>query len=305
MTLTRAQALVLLEPKLSNIWNEPFPLHPTEYTQFTNVRSTQKAAVTDYKMSDFGSLVLKGEGENIIYSDPLFGNTKVYQTVRFALGYKVTQEMIDHELYGQVDRLERALIKSAIDGQEATAIQLLNGAFATTDSDGYSSTGFDALQLCSTAHTRLDGGATQRNRPSTDADLSVTSLQSALVDFHNVKDDRGRPIVIRPKLLVISPEDIFTARELLKSEYKPGTANNEINALQDAGLSFMVAHYKTDTNAWFLLGDQHDLNFIWDVKPRQGMEADFDSEVIKRKVVQGFVCGFGEWKGTWGTSGSS
>ena len=303
MTITRAQFLVLLEPKLSNIWHEVFPTWPTEYTQYTNTRSTQKAKVTDYKMTDFGALVLKGEGVNISYGDPISGNQKEYSPVRFALGYKVTQEMIDHELYGQIDRLERALIASAVDLQEATAAQIMNGAFGTTDQDGYSSTGFDALQLCSTAHPKLDGSGNLRNRPSTDADLSVTSLQSALIDFHNLDNDRSRPVMIRPRMVIVSPEDIFTARELLKSEYKPGTANNESNALREDGLSFMVSHWKTDTDAWFLVGDQYDTNFIWDVKPRTGMEEDFDAEVIKRKVVEGFVTGHGEWRGWWGTSG--
>ena len=99
------------------------------------------------------------------------------------------------------------------------------------------------------------------------------------------------------------PNDLFTARELLQSEYKPGTANNEINALREEGLSYMVSHYTTDNDAWYMIGDQHDLNFIWDVRPRGGMEEDFDTEVIKRKVVEGFFVGHGEWRGTWGTSG--
>ena len=302
--ITRAQATVLLEPKLSNIWNEAYPQRPVEYTAFVNVRETKKATLTDYKMGDFGALRLKGEGENVIYSDPLFGNQKEYIPVRFANGYKITQEMIDHELYGQVEKYERALIKSAIDLQEVTAARLLNGAFATTAADGYSATGFDSLQLASTAHTRLDGGAVLRNRPSTDIDLGVTGLQNALIDWHTQNlDERGRPQLIRPKLLIVHPNDLFTARELLQSEFKPGTANNEINALREDGLSFMVSHYQTDGDQWSLIGDTHDLNFIWDVRPRGGMEEDFDSEVIKRKVVEGFFVGFGEWRGFWSTSG--
>ena len=113
MTITRSQALVLLEPKLSNIWHEAYPHRPVEYTSFVNVRSTRKAQVTDYKLADFGPLRLKGEGENIIYDDPLYGPVKVYTTVRKALGYKITQEMIDHELYGQTTRFEEALMVSA------------------------------------------------------------------------------------------------------------------------------------------------------------------------------------------------
>ena len=38
--------------------------------------------------------------------------------------------------------------------------------------------------------------------------------------------------------------------------------------------------------------------------PRGGMEEDFDTEVIKRKVVEGFFVGHGEWRGTWSTAGA-
>jgi len=302
MTLTRAQVLVLLEPKLSNIWNDAYPVVPVEYTAFVNIRSTKKATVTDYKLTGLGSLRLKGEGENIVYDDIIPGGTQAYNPVRFGLGYKITQEVIDHELYGQVEKIERGLVKSAVDLQENTAALLLNNGFGTTNSDGFSATGFDGLAFFSTAHTRLDGGATWRNKPSTDVDLGVTALQNALIDIDNLKDDRGRPVKVNPQLLIVSPEDRYTAMELLQSEYKPGTANNEINALKGV-LSFMVSHYKTDNDAWFIKCDQHDANFIWDRRPEGGMQEDFDAEVIKRKIVEGFAVGHGEARGWWGTSG--
>ena len=303
MTIVRNQFPLLLEPKISNIWNEAYPQRAVEYTAFVNLRTTGKATVTDYKMTDFGSLRLKGEGEAIQYDDPINGPSKTYTPVRFGLGYKVTREMRKHDLYGQIDRLERALIKSAVDLQEVTAAYLINNGFGTTAADGFSATGFDSLQLFSTAHPRLDGGANQRNRPSTDVDLSPTAVQNMCIDFQNYKDDRGRPSLIRPKLIIVSPEDMFTAKEILESEYKPGTANNDINAIKGEGLSFMVSHYKTDTDAWVAIGDQHDLNFIWDERPRTATEEDFDTEVYKHKCVEGFYVGFGEWRGTWGTSG--
>lgn len=303
MTISRSQFLTLLEPKLSEIWFEVYPTYPLEYTRYLNVKSTQKATITDYKMTDFGPLRLKAEGANVGYDDPIGEITKQAQPVRFALGYKITDEAKKHELYGMFDKIEGSLMKSAVDGQETIGALFMNNGFGTTNADGFSATGFDGLQCFSTAHTRLDGGATQRNRPSTDADLGVTALQQAVIDFENWKDDRGRPAMIRPKLMIISPEDKFTARELLGSEYKPGTANNEINALRDEGLSFMVSHYKTDTDAWFLQGDKHGAHFVWEERPRNGMDEDFDAEVIKRKLVQGFVVYHNEWRGNWGTSG--
>ncbi len=211
-----------------------------------------------------------------------------------------------HELYGQIDRLEGALMKSAIDNQEILAALVLNNGFSATvpaGADGYSATGFDGLALFSTAHTRLDGGATQANKPATDVDIGLTALQNAVIAYHGFKDDRGRPQMIRPRTLIVAPGDIFTAREILQSEYKPGTANNEVNAIKEEGLLYFVSHYMTDADAWFLLGDQTDLNFIWDLRPVTSMDDDFDSEDVKRKVLQAFTTGFGEWRGTYGSSG--
>jgi hypothetical protein len=304
MSVTRSQLLTLLEPGLSEIWNEAYPRHAAEYVRFVNLMDAKKATITTTRMTNFGTLRLKGEGEAITQDEPIFGGTKTFQPVRFALKYGVSQETQDHELYGQVDTLEQGLMTSAIDQQEVLAANILNGAFATTASDGYSATGFDGLALCSTSHTRLDGGAVIANRPGTDADLGVGSLQNGIIAFENIKDERGRPSRILPKLLIISPEDVFTAEELLSSEYKPGTANNDVNAVRKYGLTYMVSHYKTDTDAWFLFGDKTGVKFIWDVRPRTEMWEDKDKEVIFRKCVQGMFVGHDSWRGVYGTSGA-
>lgn len=304
MTMTRAQALVLLEPKISTLWNDSFTRRPSEWQRFVNVRTTQKATVTDQNMTMFGGFQLKPEAQNISYDDWIIGNSKQYSPVRFALGYRVTYEMRKNDLYGQVDRLEGGLLDSARDTQEQTAALIFNNGFGTTDADGFTAAGFDGLALFSTAHTRLDGGTTQRNRPSTDVDLSVTGVQNAIVDIDNWVNHRGRPILFRPELLIINPDDQFTAKEILGSELKPGTANNELNALKDAGLSYMISHYLTDSDAWFIKCDQHDVNWIWSEQPHGEMDEDFDADIIKRKVTYGQVCGHGEWFGYYGSQGA-
>ena len=300
MTVTRAQFQILLEPKLRNIWNESWPIRPIEYTQILNVSSSKKAQETDYKMTGLGSMQDKTEGGLVTYGDPVAGSTKVYTHTGNGLGYRVTAEMQRHELYSQIAKLERSLMESSVDRQETDGANVLNNGFST------SFAGFVASEsLFSTSHARLDGGTAQANRPSTDVSLGVTALQNAIIQFHLLKNDRGRPYMSVPKKLIIHPNDIMTARELLGSEFKPGTANNEINALREDGLSFMVSHYVTDTNAWYLLGDNHDLNFIWDLRPELETEEDFDTKDIKRTLVQWYSTGFGEWRGTYGSSGVS
>lgn len=300
MTITRAQFQVLLEPKLRNIWNDGWPPRPLEYPRFTNIGSSRKAAETDYKMTGLGAMVAKPEGTNITYGDPIAGATVVYTHTTNGLGYKITDEMIRHELYGQMAKMETSLMRSAVDRQETDAAGILNNGFTTTV------IGFvSGESLFSTSHARLDAGTAQANRPSTDVVLGVTALQNGIIQFHKWKDDRGRPFLSVPKLLIVDPNDLMTARELLGSQYKPGVANNEINALMEDGLTFMVSHYITSSDDWFLIGDNHDLNHIWDLRPTVEMDEDFDAGVVKRKLTQAYSDGFGEWRGTYGTSGTA
>lgn len=298
MTVTRAQFQILLEPKLRRIANEDWPERPLEFSEFLKVSSSSKAQETDYKMTGLGPMQPKAESADLTYGDPISGGTKVYTHATNGLGYRISAEMIRHEQYGQIAKLERSLLRSARDKQETDAAGVLNNAFSTAF------VGFTAAEaLCATSHALLDGGTAQANRPSTDVSLGVTALQNAVVQFHLWKDDRSRPFIAIPRKLIIHPNDIMVARELLGSEMKPGTSNNEINALRADGLSFMVSHYVTDGNAWFLIGDNADLHFIWDLMPTVEMDTDFDSKDIKRSLVQAYSTGFGDWRDVYGSSG--
>src|SRR3990167_4135124 len=198
MTILRSQFPLLLEPKLRHVWNDGFATYELEYPRFLNIGSSKKAQETDYRLSGLGSFQSMTEGGAVTYSDPLSGPTKVYTHSTTGLGYKITDEMMRHELYGQMSKMERSLMRAAIDKQETDAASVLNNGFST------SYVGFTAGEsLFATSHARLDGGTANANRPSTDVDLGVTALQNAVIQFHLWKDDRGRPIRSRPKLLIV------------------------------------------------------------------------------------------------------
>jgi hypothetical protein len=296
MTVTATQFLLFMEPGVRNIWHESWPPRELQHPDVFNIGSMQKATETDAKLAGFGPLSQQDEGERIIYQDPLTPVTKSYTYVVKASGYKITDRMVRDELYGQAERFERDLMSAVRDDQEQAAFGLLNNGFTTTN------TGFDGLALFSTAHTRLDGGTNQANRPSTDAALSLSGLHDAVIQFRKWRNDRGRPFQAVPKMLVIPPDLMMIADELLSSTQKPGSADNDTNAITRFGLQFKVVDYLTSTTAWFLLGDNHDMNFLWRFQPESGSEVEFDTDIIKRKVRQGYALGFGEWRGTYGVS---
>jgi hypothetical protein len=120
-------------------------------------------------------------------------------------------------------------------------------------------------------------------------------------------DDRGLNLMIKPKMVLISPNQKWMAREILGSEYKPHTADNEINALKEEGLTYMVSHFVTDQNAFYVLGDKadHYLKFYWRKKAAFDNDDDFDTGDAKFKATMRFSVGFTSWRGIVGTSGSS
>lgn len=312
MVVSRAQFLSLLEPKLRDIKNDQdYPRRGSIWRNFfpnANFRST-KAGETYYERAGLGDFQVKAEGGLITYTDPINGSELKISHVRRSNGYKITQEMIDHDQYNEIVGLERDLAIAGDEDIEVAGHLVLNSAFVTTDNAayGFDAAGFDGLALCSTAHTRLDGGATQANRPSTDADLGVASLGNAMIQFQLWLDNRGRRAIFRPRKLVVHPNDSLTAKELLAPGGKPGTANNDINSLVGEGLTqddVIVTPYLTDTDSWFVLGDILPTVWHWDVMPRTAMEDDFDLETTKRKRVHGFSSGHLQWVGIYGTSGA-
>lgn len=306
MTITRAQFTALLEPTLRDIKSDPmYPRRPMIGLSFYNVLTSKKAKETDFQWAGLGTFQIKNEGGPVTFSDPIAGPTLIYTHVRRALGYQITQEMLDHDLYQEIRKMEQALQIAGDDDIEVQAHLLLVNGFGTTNVGGFNASGFDGLALFSTAHTRLDGAATQANRPSTDANLDWTALANGVTTFMSWKDERGRPIMAVPRRLIVGIRDVMTAKELVGSLGKPGTANNEINALRDWTLELVVSQYLTDVDDWFLQGDYVDAKWYWDVQPRTSSEDDWEKEIIMRKRVQGWSNGHGDWRAYFGNAGST
>jgi hypothetical protein len=279
---------------------------------YPKMPKSRKATETYFNRAGLGPFARKAEGASVTFTDPIAGSELAFTHVRRSNGYTITQEMLDHDLYAEIVKLETDLQIAGEDDLEIAGHLPFNSGFATTDNDNYGfvATGFDGLQLFSDAHTRLDAGTNQANRPSTDVNLGWTALGNAIIQFTQWNDHRGRPIRSNPRRLLIHPNDMLTAKELLGSSLKPGTANNEINAIVGEGLtqeSTIVSQYLTDSNAWFVIGELGDESLIWhwDVSPRTGQDDDWEKEVVKRKRVQGMSLGHGNWYDLYGTSGTT
>lgn len=292
MAQTMTEFLTLADADIDSVWHEDEEQFPEQYSKLLNVQSQADLYRRDAKMVGFPGGREIPEGDDVKYETAIAPVTRRYDLVKRGEGYLITDKLWKFDRYGEVKKFEADLRRADMDDTETFFMALFNNATATTIS-----TGFDGLALASTAHTRLDGGATQANRPTSLTALSLTSLQDAIVAMRNYKDDRGRPRRNDPKKLLIPLDLIMVAEEILGSAMRPDTANNATNAIRRFGLEIVESPYITSATFAALIGQKHDINALWNQRPKQDSEVVFDSDTIKRKVTKWMGRGHGHWFG--------
>lgn len=295
----------LLTPGLRKVFFEWLKDQPTQYDKYLNTNKSKRNYEEDLLVAGLGTMPQKFEGNPIIYQDPVQGNKKRYTHLSYGLGFRVTREMYDDDLYGPMHRMSKELARSGYNAREIVCANVLNNG-GNTAVLGFNTA--ESLFFGLTAqvgHALLRGG-TFPNRASTDADLGIAALEAAVINFSKQVDESGFPILIKPRMLLIPPDSQMIAEELLGSEYRPYTATNEINAIRKYGLNYMVCNYLTDPDSWFLLAatGEHDLNYFERMPLEFQSGDDFDTGDAKFKGGQRFSAGYGDWRGTYGSFGA-
>ena len=213
-------------------------------------RSSDRMFEDTAYFAGLGFPVVKPEGKEITYDDFVQGPTKRWTHVTYGLGTRITEEMIEDTLYGDIptsmEGSSKELGASFGELQEILVHDIINNGTSTTNH-----TGADSLAMFSASHPALRGG-TWSNILSPAADLSATSLQTCIDNFCTTKDDTGKYQIIKPKYLFIHPNNAWKAAELLESGYDPETANNSINSIRKWGLQPIISPYLTGTTAFTL-----------------------------------------------------
>jgi hypothetical protein len=290
----------LLAPDLRKVYVETGKERPVEFRLWCNVTTMEWNPMRDQQISGLGTMPQKPEGTDFLLDQPILGGNKSYLAAPYGLGVEITWEMWRDDLYGVMRELVAGLARASRNRMEVSGHAVLNNAFNTAFS------GFTAGEaLCSAAHAGLDG-VTRANRPSPDIGFSVTGIQAAIARFEGMTDERGLPRLMSPILAFVGPSNKYVAREILGSSGKPYTADNEINALIEEDLSWMIGHYFSTSTMWFLMAAKgvHDLNMMMRDEP---IFDSFDDPRNKNAVFTSYQrhtdSQYGAWRGIDGSTG--
>jgi hypothetical protein len=305
MPSQRSDFSQLLAPGIFDVINQNLDIkqYPEEYSMIFNMESSTKQYEEETLVAGFGSMPSKAERSAIEYDDPIQGNKQRYTHTTYALGFRVSEELWEDELYGVIKAMPKELAFSARDVVEVTAAGVFINGF--TDSAAY--VGADGEPLFGDGTTKthpLLAGGNGSNQLSVAADLNGDSFELALNAIEDTVNDRGLLVRLMAKTLVVPTELRWVAQELLESKQKPFVSTNEMNPYETLDVDWAVWHYLTDPDAWFILAQNHHLNFFWRVKPSPANSDDFDTGDAKFKLRQRNSLGYTEWRGAFGSPGA-
>jgi hypothetical protein len=253
-------------------------------------------------LSGFSAAPVKNEGSSIAYDNAQEAWTARYNHETIALGFSLTEEAIEDNLYDSLSaRYTKALARAMAYTKQVKAAAVLNNGFTT----GYN--GGDGVPLFSNAHPLVSGG-TNSNVPATSADLNETSLEAAVIQISLWTDERGLLIAAKPKKLIVPPALQFVATRLLETELRVGTNDNDINAIKNNGSvseGYTINHFLTDTNAWFLTTDvPNGMKHFVRTPLANSMDGDFDTGNVRYKARERYSFGWSDPLGMYGSAGA-
>ena len=304
MAISRAQLLKELLPGLNALFGLEYARYGEEHKEIYETETSERSFEEETKLSGFSAAPVKNEGSAIAYDNGQEAWTARYNHETIALGFSLTEEAIEDNLYDSLSaRYTKALARAMAYTKQVKSASVLNNGF-TNSSQYY---GGDGVPLFSASHPLVSGG-TNSNIPSTPADLNETSLENAVIQIAAWTDERGLLIAAKPRKLIVPPALQFVATRLLETELRVGTNDNDINALKNNGSipeGHTINHFLTDTNAWFLTTDvPNGMKHFVRTPLAQSMDGDFDTGNVRYKARERYSFGWSDPLGMYGSQGA-
>jgi len=271
---------------------------PSQYDKIFTKHDSKMALERTAEMRFLGLAQLKTEGGQTAF-DNSAGERYIYnqEHTEISLGYAITRKAIDDNLYKtQFAPSNLGLIESFQQTKEIYGSNILNTA--TTYN---SSIGGDGVALVSASHP-IDGSTISNYSTN---DLNEATLLNAMIAIRtNFRDQAGLKVFARGRKLIVPPALEPVAIRLTKTELRPGTADNDVNAIMmtAGGLpeGYMVNDFLTSATAWFLLTNIDGLSYMERVKFETDMQVDFVTDNLLVKGYERYSFGYYNWRSIFG-----
>jgi hypothetical protein len=290
----------LLLPGLRGVEGK-YEMIPSQYDKLFTKHDSKMALERTAEMRYLGLAQLKSEGAQTSFDNGA-GERFMYNQEHneIALGYAITRKAIDDNLYKtQFHPSNLGLVESFQQTKEIYGANIFNTAQTYN-----ASVGGDGVALCSASHP-IDGG-TVANTPTVQVDLNEATLLNSMISVRtNFKDQAGLKVFARARKLVVPAQLEPVAIRLTKTELRPGTSDNDVNAIMttSGGLpeGYMVNDFFTSPYAWFLLTNIDGLSYMERIKFETDMQVDFVTDNLLVKGYERYSFRDYNWRSLFGS----
>lgn len=301
MTINTGAIINLLRPGLAAVFGSD-PMYPPQYTEIFEEFTSDKQLELDVELKMMGLGAIRPEGSPTQFQD--MGQRYVTQYVNryISAGFVITRAAIKDNLYKAEFPKQSQSLKDSLDQtSEVLGASVLNNGFSSSFPGG------DGQPLFSTAHP-TDVGS-YANTFTVQADLNETSLQDALTGIERFTSLSGLRVMLKAQKMIVPPPLRWTADRILGSQFRTGTANNDINAVYNTNAvpqGYRVNQFLTDDNAWFVLtnaknGLKHYLREPYETS----VFTDFATDNLLAKAIKRESFGWSNSRVAFGSSGSN
>ena len=302
MAISRAQLLKELLPGLNALFGLEYARYGEEHKEIYETETSERSFEEETKLSGFSAAPVKNEGSAIRYDNAQEAWTARYNHETIALGFSLTEEAIEDNLYDSLSaRYTKGLARAMAYTKQVKAAAVINNGFSSSYPGG------DGVALFSTSHPLVSGG-TNSNTPATAADLNETSLENAVIQIAAWTDERDLLIAAKPRKLIVPSALQFVATRLLETELRVGTNNNDINAIKNNGAipeGYTINHFLTDVNGWYLTTDvPNGMKHFVRTPLQNSMDGDFDTGNVRYKSRERYSFGWSDPLGIFGSPGA-
>ena len=306
MAINRASISKELLPGLNAVFGMEYGEVDNESDVLFDVENSDRAFEEEVLFTGFGSAPTKGEGAAVSYDDAQESYTARYTAETVALAFAITEEAMEDNLYDTFAKLRaRGLARAMANTKQVKAANLFNNGFSDTIGDG--------AAFFSAAHPTISDG-NQSNLMAA-ADLSESTLETALTNVQKIKDDRGILIGASAVSLHIPVDSWAIADRILSSPGNTQTSaaaanpnTNAINATRHMGMlpeGYHINRRFTDTTSYFIKTDVPNGAKMFVRSPLQTkMEPDFDTGNLRFKARERYSFGVSDWRGYFGSAGT-
>lgn len=298
--INRSNIPTLLRPGLAAVFGD-YNVYPALWKEVYSQHRSDKAVEYEMEMQGLPLAQIKADGSPVSSATMQQAYETSYVNQYYGISFQITRAAIMDNLYQSEFPQQAMQLRNSLD-----TLKNVNGAFIFNNAFTSASTVSDGQPLCSTAHPISTG--TLANTFANGVQFNEASVEDAITLIKSWANVAGLKINMNSIKALIPQSRAFDAARIFKSEFRTGTANNDINAIfHDKYMpgGYVINQFITNPNFWFILTDEAN-GFKYYL--RENLDIDFITDVVTDNVtvraIERYAFNCSNWRAVFGSTGA-